>query len=78
MDIDGDRDIDLPSLAAEYASCMLTSVTSFARETQPASMLSKRESQRISMQKNEGKKRTCYSVSAVSIRRLQAPSGPVG
>jgi hypothetical protein len=46
--------------------------TSLVKEIQPAATLSRRESQRIPLQKNEGKKRTCCLASAMNI----SPSPP--
>lgn len=72
MDVDEEEEVASPSSASEYATKMLarsstTTSDMCAKEMQPAAMLSRRESSRVPVQKNEGKKRTCCSASAMSI-----------
>jgi len=72
MEMDDDSDSSSPTPAAEYASQMLSRSNSSAclKESQPPASLSRRESLRVPMQKNEGKKRTCCSAAAMSISPL--------
>ncbi|KAK4548117.1 hypothetical protein LTR36_009986 [Oleoguttula mirabilis] len=72
MDVDVDYendDVISPSPAAEYAAKLLSRSNSVTRmkEVQPPAALARRESNRVPVQKYEGKKRTCCSTSAMSI-----------
>ena len=69
MDVDYDDDEASPSPAAEYAAnTLLRSNTDvFTKQAQPAALLSRRETSRVPVQKNKGKKRTCCSASAMSM-----------
>lgn len=69
MDVDEDSDSASPTPAAEYASEMLSRSTSSAclKDSQPPASFIRRESLRVSVQKNEGKKRTCCSAAAISL-----------
>lgn len=64
-----DDDVVSPSSAASYARNMLAGrdETTYAKEAQPSALQSRRESERIPMQKNEGRKRTCCSAEAMSV-----------
>ena len=71
MDVDDDTDAVSPPPAADYASQMLSD--SFRldnvfrnKEPQACVPLTRRESSRVPVQKNDGKKRTCCSASALS------------
>ncbi|KAK5110879.1 hypothetical protein LTR85_000717 [Meristemomyces frigidus] len=66
MDVEYDDDIVSPSPAAEYAAKMLSRSNSIIRmkEVQPPPALSRLDSNRVPVQKCEGKKRTCCSTSA--------------
>ena len=69
MDVDyDDSDEATPSPAAEYAPHLLSRSNSiiYGKEAQPAPTLS-RQTSRVPVQKNEGKKRTCCSASEMSI-----------
>lgn len=69
MEIDSDSDEASPSPAAQQAAKMLRSYEymDLTREPQPAVSLARRDSSRVPVQKNEGKKRTCMSANAMSI-----------
>lgn len=69
MDMDEDDEVASPSFASSYATKILSRSNSeiSAKEVQPAAALSRRESNRVPVQKYEGKKRTCCSASAMSI-----------
>ena len=68
---DDDDDVASPSSAVDYATKMLApsrAETGTKEVQQPAApLLSRRESSRVPVQKNEGKKRTCCSASAMSV-----------
>ena len=75
MDVDDDTDAVSPPPAAEYASRMLLdsfrSDNAFrSKELQTPAALTRRESSRVPVQKNDGKKRTCCSASALSASPL--------
>lgn len=71
IDYDDDDDVVMvsPSLAADYATQMLSRSNSIIRtkEVQPPASLSRSGSYRMPVQRNEGSKRTCCSTSAMSI-----------
>jgi hypothetical protein len=70
VDVDDDADKASPTPAADYASQMLRSQSVVCmKEVQPPASLSRRESNRIPVQRHDGRsmKRTCCSSSAMSI-----------
>lgn len=75
MDVVEDQDMASPSPAASRASNMLSqdSWTSCTKEVQPAATLSRRESNRLPVQKDAGKKRTCCSTAAFTLPPAETP-----